>query len=237
MIALVLALASAAAPPPARAWAAHVAGGVILAGPAFTGASRFTLFAEEATVATRHEAQAGPVFEAGVWRALSPRLGITLTATRDRRDAGGAFTAALPHPLYLGRPRTAEGALPGGTRRETAVHLGLAWSQPMGGWTARVSAGPSWLRAEADLAEDMATGEAYPYDTVRVTSVRTSSERGGAVGGHAAVHLERRLADRVAAGVTGRYARASVGLGAGARSARVTAGGFSAAFGIGLYFR
>jgi hypothetical protein len=235
-LAIALAAAAVATPPPEHGWALHAAGGLALAGPAFTGTSRFTLFAEEATLSTRRQAEAGPVFEAGLWRAVSRRLGIALTATRDRRDDGGVFSAALPHPLYLGRPRTAEGVLPGGVRRETAVHLGLAWSPARGEWTARVSAGPSWLRAEADLAEDAATTESYPYDAVDVTTVRSSAVRGDALGGHAAVSLERRLGTRFAAGAGARWSRASVDLGAGARSARVTAGGLSASFGVRVYF-
>ena len=240
LAALALAVApAAAAEAPGHRWAVHAAGGVVLAGPAFTGDSRFTLFAEEATLSTRHEAKAGAVFEAGLRRALSRHFGIALTATRDRRDDGGAFTAALPHPLYLDRPRAAEGALPGGARRETAVHLGLVWSRAFGGWTARVGAGPSYLIAEADLAEEVVTSEAYPYDAVAVTEVRTSPVRGEALGGHAAVGLERRLGGRLAAGAGARYSRAAIDLeagGAAARSARVTAGGFSAAFGIAVYF-
>jgi hypothetical protein len=230
---------AAGAPPAARGWSIHAGGGLALGGPSFDGDSRFTLYAEEATLAARHQPSAGPLFEAGVWRRLSSRLGIALTGAWDRRDAGGAFTAALPHPLYLGRPRTVEGALPEGSRRETGVHLGLVWSRPVGGVTVRVGAGPSFFRAEADLAEEVATAESYPYDTVQVTAVHTSAVRGDAFGGHAAASLERALGARLAVTAGARWARARVDLdaeGTSRRRARVTAGGFSAGLGIRLYF-
>lgn len=233
------ALAQPSRPHAARSFSVHAGGGLALAAPAFTGTSTFTEYAEQGTIATRHQPGAGALVEAGIWRGMTRRFGIAVTVSRERRDAPGTFTISLPHPLYLDRHRAAAGAMPAGTRRETAVHLGLVWSAALGGLTARLGAGPSYVLAEADLADAVAHTDAYPYDAVAVTGLRTSAVRGDALGGHAAVTLERRLGGRFAASAGARWSRASVQLEAGgptARTARVTAGGVTAAFGLRLFF-
>lgn len=223
-------------------WAIHAGGGIALAGSPFSASSTFTEFAEEGLISIRHQPGSGAAFEAGLWRAMSRRLGIALTFTRGRRDVPGTFAATLPHPLYLDRPRRVEGALPAGAQRETAIHFGLAWSVTGGGVTARLTGGPSYMLAEADLVERVEHTDAYPFDSVEVTGVRASAVRGDALGGHAGLTLERRIAGRLAVGVGARWAQATIPLargsatGDGERSARVRAGGIAASGALRLYF-
>ena len=227
-----------------RRWAIHAGGGLALATPGFSASSTFAEFAEEGSISTRNVPQAGPLLEAGVWRATSRRLGVALTVARNRRDAPGTFSAAFPHPLYLDRHRMVDGALPAGAQRETAVHFGLVWSETRAGITARFTGGPSYVLADADLVEQVAHTDEYPFDVVQVTAVRTSPVRGDALGGHAGVTLERLIAGRLAVSAGARWARATIPLarsavpaeGAGERSARLRAGGVTAAASIRLYF-
>lgn len=246
-IVILAAEAGAAPTAPARAemrWAIHGGGGLALPAPAFSASTTFTEFAEEGSIATRQTPRTGPQLEAGLWRGMSRRLGVALTVTRNSRDAPGTFAAAFPHPLYLDRDRRADGALPAGAQRETAVHFGLVWSETRAGITARVTGGPSYMMAEADLVEQVAHTDEYPFDAVRVTGVRTSPVRGDALGGHAGMTLERRVAGRLALGIGARWVRASISLarsaapadGAGERSARLQAGGVTAAASLRLYF-
>lgn len=249
-IAIAIAAAGASAAPsvtrrPADArWAIHAGGGLALAAPAFSAASTFSEFAEEGSISTRNVPRAGPLLEAGVWHAMSRRLGVALTFARNRRDAPGTFSAAFPHPLYLDRHRMVDGALPAGGQRETAVHFGLVWSETRAGITARFTGGPSYVLADADLVEQVAHTDEYPFDVVQVTGVHTSPVRGDALGGHAGITLERRVAGRLALSAGARWARATIPLarsavpaeGAGERSARLQAGGVTAAASIRLYF-
>lgn len=229
-------------PPPPRRWALHLGGGIALASPAFTGSSRFTEFAEQGSIGTRATPRAGGAFEAGLWNGVSRHFGLALAVSAARRDAPGTFSAALPHPLYLDRDRHAEGALPASIQRETALHLGLAWSGAGGGVTARLFAGPSYVIAQADLARAVTHTEAYPYDAVQVTGVRTESVRGDAVGFHAGLALERRLGARMGAGVGARWTRATIDLASGnaasetERQARMKAGGLAAGAALSFYF-
>ena len=187
---------------------------------------------------------AGPQLEAGVWRAVSRRLGVALTVARNRRDAPGTFSAAFPHPLYLDRPRMADGALPAARSARPPSTSGSVWSVTRAGITARLTGGPSYMLAEADLVEQVAHTDEYPFDAVQVTGVRTSPARGDALGGHAGLALERRLARPRGPGRGGALGagdhRARRGAapaeGAGERSARLQAGGVTAAASLRLYF-
>ena len=249
LVAAILAAAVAHAdgaprPTAERRWAIHVGGGLALAAPAFSGSSTFAEFAEQGSISTRNVPRAGPMLEAGVGRALSRRLGVAFTVALNRRDAPGTFSAAFPHPLYLDRPRTADGAAPAGAQRETALHFGLVWSETRAGITARLTGGPSYMFAEADLVEQVGHTDEYPFDAVQVTGVRTSPVRGDALGGHAGLTLERRIADRLAFSAGARWARATIDLARGAvpaagaseRSARVRAGGVTAAAALRVSF-
>jgi hypothetical protein len=247
-IGLVAATGSAAPPvtrPPAeRRWAIYGGGGLALAAPAFSTSSTFDEFAEHGSIETRNTPGNGPQIEAGLWRAVSRKLGVALTVARNRRDAPGTFSAAFPHPLYLDRHRAADGALPAGTQTETGVHFGLVWSETLGGITARFTGGPSYMMAEADLVEQVAHTDEYPFDAVQVTGVRASPVRGDALGGHAGLTLEHRLAGRIALGAGVRWERATISLarsavpaeGTAEGSARLQAGGVTAAASLRLYF-
>lgn len=225
-------------------WAIAVGGGLARAAPAFSASTTFLEFAEEGSITARSVPRSGPHFEGSLWRAMSRRLGVGLSVSRSRREAPGTFSATFPHPLYLRRPRLVEGSLPAGAQRETAIHFGLVWSETRGGITARVSGGPSYMLAEADLVEHVGHTDAYPFDVVQVTDVRTSPVRGDALGGHAGVTLERRIAGRMALCAGARWSRATIPLArravpaedAGERSARVQAGGVTAAASLRLYF-
>jgi hypothetical protein len=221
-------------------WAIHAGGGLAAAGRDFEASARFVEFAEAGTLTTRQRPGSGPAFEAGLSRATASRLAVGVTVSRERRDAPGSFTAHLPHPLYLDRHRAAEGTIDGGARTETAVHMSLSWSRPIGGVTLRLTAGPSYVFAEADLVGAVAHDHEYPYDTVRVTGVRTSSARGDALGGHVAAALERRLSSRLAIDAGARWSRATVRLASGggdeAAEAEVTAGGLVAGLALRVYF-
>lgn len=226
----------------AARWSLHAGGGVALATPAWTANTAFTEFAEPGVIGTDFVPRSGPMFEAGLWHGMSRRMGVALTVTRASRDTPGRFLAELPHPLYVDLPRTATGDVPARPQRETAVHFGLVWSATRGGVTARLSGGPSYFLAEADLVSGLTYTHEYPYDVVRVTAIRASPVRGDAVGGHAGLTLERRIAGRLALSAGARWARATIPLargaadGSGERSARVRAGGITAGGSIRLYF-
>jgi hypothetical protein len=150
-------------------------GGFVPGASDFTGTQTFTEFAEQGRIDAQYHQDAGPVFEIGLGLRLRRRLGLTAAGSFGRRDGTGSFTATLPHPLYFGAFRPASGAIRGTSQREKALHLDLAL---LGGssrlqWSA--FAGPSLIAVRAELVQRIEYTQAYPFDTVTVTIMRSGS--------------------------------------------------------------
>ena len=67
----------------------------------------FNAFAEEGRIDTDYDAGAGPGFEAGIVFNFTRSLGVGLSGGVVSRDTDATYTAQVPHPLFLNRPRTA----------------------------------------------------------------------------------------------------------------------------------
>jgi opacity protein-like surface antigen len=187
-------------------------GGLVPGTRTFSGTRTFTEFAEQGTIEAQYKEDPGPGFEAGVAWRFGKHLGVAAAVSFDRRDEGGTFAAALPHPLYFGAPRRVTGDFGGGSQRETGVHLDLAFR---GGsdrlqWSA--FAGPSLIAVKADLLQQVQYTQAYPFDTVTVTGTPLVTTRGSAVGFNVGGGLDWRVGRRVAIGTQVRFSRATVGL-------------------------
>ena len=212
-------------------------GGFVAGTRTFSGTRTFTEFAEQGNIESQYEEEPGPGFEAGLLWRFGRRLGVSAAVSFDRRDAGGTFAAALPHPLYFGAPRRVTGDFGGGSQRETAVHLDLAF---LGGserlqWSA--FAGPSLIAVEVDLLQRVDYTQAYPFDTVTVTGTPLAPTDGRAVGFNVGAGLDWHVARHLAIGTQVRFSRATVGLEPTATDrVDVDAGGVHLTAGIRLDF-
>ena len=204
---------------------------------AFTEARPFTEFAERGEIDSRYTQGSGPGGEAGLTWLLARRLGIVAAAAFAQRREAGAFSAALPHPLYFGMPRHAEGDFRGKSERETAVHLDLAVLGAAGRLDWSLFAGPSLVGVRADLVSAVEYTQAYPYDRVTVTGAPLVSARGRGLGANAGAALDWRAARRVALGVQARFCRARARLRPLAEDeVDVRAGGLALAAGLRIDF-
>jgi opacity protein-like surface antigen len=187
-------------------------GGFVPGKRTFSGTRTFTEFAEQGRIASQYKEDPGPGFEAGLGWRFGRRLGVSAAVSLDRRDERGTFAAEIPHPLYFGAPRRVTGDFGGGSQRETAVHLDLAF---LGGserlqWSA--FAGPSLIAVKVDLLQPVEYSQAYPFDTVTVTGTPLAVTRGRAVGFNVGAGLDWHVARHVAIGTQMRFSRATVAL-------------------------
>jgi len=187
-------------------------GGFVSGSPRFSGTRTFTEFAEQGRIESQYKEGPGPGFEASLAWKFGRRLGVSAAVSFDRRKEAGSFAATLPHPLYFGVPRRVAGDFRGGTQRETAVHLDLAF---LGGserlqWSA--FAGPSLIGVKADLVQGVAYTQAYPYDAVTVTGTSFERTSGNAVGFNLGAGLDWQLARHAAIGTQVRFSRATASL-------------------------
>lgn len=170
-----------------------------------------TLFAEKGSVATTYSASLSPGLEIGLQHGVRRRLAVRATAGLLQRGRRGAYTARLPHPLYLGAHRVSGGSLDGLSYREAFGHVGLAFTGRGRGLGYTVFAGPSLYAVDAELVDRAATEESYPYDEVTFTLSTLKASR-IAPGAHAGGSLGYSIGRRLALGLEGRYGYGRVAL-------------------------
>jgi opacity protein-like surface antigen len=216
-IAVTMSCASARADSPAPAAAPgrfrlSLQGGFVAGSPSFSGTRTFTEFAEQGRIESQYNGDPGPGFEASLAWKFTRRLGVCAAASFDRRKEAGSFAATLPHPLYFGVPRRATGDFRGGSQRETAVHLDLAFLGGSGRLQWSAFAGPSLIGVKVDLMQQVSYTQAYPFDTVTVTGTPFASTSGNAIGFNVGAGLDWQVARHAAVGSQVRFSRATASL-------------------------
>ncbi len=187
-------------------------GGFVPGSPRFSGTRTFTEFAEQGRIESQYKEDPGPGFEASLAWKFGRRLGVSAAVSFDRRKEAGSFAATLPHPLYFGVPRRTAGDFRGGTQRETAVHLDLAFLGGSGRLQWSAFAGPSLIAVKADLLQRVDYTQAYPFDTVTVTGTSFERTSGHAVGFNLGAGLDWQVARHAAIGTQVRFSRATASL-------------------------
>jgi opacity protein-like surface antigen len=189
-----------------------IQGGFVAGSPSFAGARTFTEFAEQGRIESQYKEDPGPGLEAGLAWKFARRLGVSAAVSFDQRKEAGSFSATLPHPLYFGVPRRTAGDFRGGTQRETAVHLDLAFLGGSGRLQWSAFAGPSLIGVAVDLVQRVEYTQTYPFDTVMVTGTPLARTSGNAVGFNLGAGLDWQLARHAAIGTQVRFSRATVSL-------------------------
>jgi hypothetical protein len=204
--------------------------------PKYSDSRTFTEFTEQGTLDTQYTAKAGPGFEGGVQYNFTSHFGLATSFASASHDASGSYSASLPHPLYLDRPRKVTGDVPGLKYKETVVHSDVVVSGRSGSLRFGGFAGASFFSAKADVVEKIQYTQTYPYDTVQVTGTPLQKAEDSPIGWNAGASLDYALGARFGLGVQGRYSRAKAELAAGQGKVKVDVGGLDLAFGVRIYF-
>ncbi len=204
---------------------------------AFDEKRTFEEFAEAGTIDTRYENQPGPGFEAGLLVRFSRHFGAAASYYASRRDGTARYDAALPHPLYLGKPRAAAGELGGLRYKENAGLLDLVYTTSGGAFDVTLAAGGTLFKVQTDLVRQIHYTQSYPYDTVTVTDVSKASSTANAFGFNVSGGLDYRAGRHFGFGGLVRYLRGTVTLQPSpGNKTRVKAGGLQLAGGVRAYF-
>lgn len=126
----------------------------------------------------------GGVFEIGggfsIWRRLS--IGVSYAHT----GSSGPVTvrAAVPHPIVVGRPRSAEIAAEDLQRSENAVHFRAIWTFPVQSkLDLAFFVGPSIINVSQDLVSGVeVAAEVAPFNQVELTGVKLERGSGTTAG-------------------------------------------------------
>jgi hypothetical protein len=199
-----------------------------------------TEYAEPGTIHTRYEAGPGFGPDVALQVSLFRGLGLLVGYSTVSRDVTGQVEVSRPHPLYLNRPRTASAEISGYGLTQGALHLDLAYARVAGPLDWALFAGATLFQVEADLLQEPAYDEAYPYDELSITATPSTTVTDNPAGFNVGGRLDYRFgrSRRFGAGVQALYSTASVKLKAGndATEARFDAGGLQVGAGLRVYF-
>lgn len=196
----------------------------------------FPVYQEPATVGSAYDVDLGAGFDIGGGAYVWKNVGVGLAFSRFGGGEAARTTASLPHPLLFNAPRTAEVSA---HHAERAVHLQALWTLPVNERVdVTVAAGPSFYTVQRDRVTSVAFSEgAEPFNTVAVTGTTTTRQSESAVGFNIGVDGVYMLTRGVGAGLTLRYASASMDFpGATGGVVDVDAGGLQVAMGLRLRF-
>jgi len=211
-------------------------GGYQLGTQSFTQTISFDQYQEQATIATGYTADKAPGVDVGVQFNAFKHLGFSAAATLYNRDLTGSYTASFPHPLFFDQPRTATGSVTG-KQKETAGHVNVVVFGASGSLDLSAWAGVSFFKVEADVLQNVAYAQSYPYDDVTVTSTPQLKASDSPLGFNVGASVDWRFARNFGFGIQGRYAQATAKFAVpNGTDAEITAGGFQAGAGLRFYF-
>ena len=93
------------------------------------------------------------------------------------RDSPAAvIEATVPHPVFVGFPRSVTGSIDGVARREQALHLQAQYWREFRGLFVRAFAGPTLFRLHHDLVTAISTADGATVDDVTITGHRLTRQ-------------------------------------------------------------
>jgi len=199
----------------------------------------YTEYLETASVDARYATSSAFSPDLGIQTQVFRKLGVYVGFTSTNRDEKGHFTASVPHPLYLDRPRSIEGDLSGYGYKERGFHFDLAFGAASGHFDYAVFAGVSLFAVEADLVDTVRYDQTYPYDSVTLREAPRRVVKNSPTGFNAGGRLDYRFgqAGHFGLGVQLRYSSAKAKLKASETgTVNVDAGGLHVGAGARLYF-
>ncbi len=204
---------------------------------AYASTRSFALYAETARIDSDYTAAAAAGVDAGIELALAPHLGIAIGYASANRTSKVTFTASLPHPLYLDRPRTLSGDASGLRLDESALFADMVLSGRSGPWELQAFAGASRMSLTTDVIDEVRYTENYPFDAVALSGTSKVPVSGRKLGWNGGADIDCHVAPHFGVGVLVRYDRASMQLTppSGA-TLSIDAGGLQVAAGLRLYF-
>lgn len=204
----------------------------------FDASWTFSRYGENGRFEIRNDVdRSGGLFDlsggARIWRNLA--FGIGFSRVKGTTDA--SVSATVPHPLFVGRPRTATASRTDLTHTERAVHFQAVWVMPLRyGIDLAFSAGPSVISLEQSFLTDAEANEVgAPFSQVSLSTTTTEQKKSGA-GFNAGVDVNYMVTPNFGAGLLLRYAGGSIEIPFRSDLATVDIGGFHVGGGLRVRF-
>jgi hypothetical protein len=147
----------------------------------------FTAFsdvlAEGGSIATNYGRNWGVTLDALYVEPIGRSFGIGVGFDYSLRNQHANVTARIPHPFFFNQLRPATFETDALTANQAALSVPVAWI-PKATQKLRivVFGGPTIFRVSQTVVTNVVLGEQYPFDTVRITGVRTTERTGMPIG-------------------------------------------------------
>src|SRR5262245_24762350 len=166
------------------------------------------VFAEAGSIATDYGKRSGVAFDALVAQPIAGPLGVGVGFDYFSRSHDATVDARVPHPFFFNQLPTGTFQTQGLKAQEAALHIPVIWMPPeMGSIKIMIFGGPSIFHISQAVVTDLVLDEQYPYDTLKITGVKTSERTATQFGFHVG-------------GDVGYFFTPSTGIGAGVRYSR-----------------
>lgn len=181
------------------------------------------------------------LFRANVTARLQPHLGFGFGFTRSVSSGSADLTAAVPHPLFVNRPRMVSAELMALGHRENMYHFQAVWFVPLDERIQiQLFAGPSMIRLEQALVTGLTAVDEPPFTLesmtqVALTDVAVEEMAQTGMGFNVGLDFSYMFADHYGVGGFVQYGGGAVDFAIGSGATSVTVGGVQ--FGAGLRFR
>jgi hypothetical protein len=215
-----------------RVWVS-VNGGVQATSNDFSDEFDIERYVETGTVRTEYPVDRGTLIDGGVGVRVWRQLGVGVAVSHVSSSGDASIDARIPHPFFDNRHREVQGTI-GSTRRETDVHVQLAYLVPTRGPLRVVlSGGPSAMNVEQTIVTDIRYAETYPFDTAEFSGAPTRNASKVGIGFNVGADVAWMFTRTIGVGGLVRFAHASVKLDAGNdRRVSVDAGGLQVGGGV-----
>lgn len=174
--------------------------------PAFS-----TAYAEEGTIATDYGKGTGFQLDlmggGRVWRSVGVGVGFSYY----QKQTPAQVTASVPHPFYFNQPRQASFTTQNLKREEIGIYFPVLWMPEFGGPVKiMVFGAPAFYRTELQAVSDASLSEAYPFDTVAITGVTTTTKNGTSFGYNVGVDVAFMIGRTIGVGGAVHYGQAAI---------------------------
>ena len=183
----------------------HALGSLAVGARDFSETRVFREFSEDGRIVSDYSPGRGPGFEGGVQFDLTRRWAVQGALSLQGRDDRAAWSAELPHPLYLNHDREVSGEQGGLRHTESSGHLDLVHTFPGRRFEVALFAGPSYVTVKTELIRAVEYRHTYPFDAVTVTGTPASTHSDSGVGFNGGGALSWKVARRLGLRLQARY--------------------------------
>jgi hypothetical protein len=131
----------------------------------------FVVYGETGTLQSTVTYGSFPIFDITAGARVFGNVSVAVAYHRGGTTGDGTLNASVPHPLFFDRPRAVSETFDDAQRDESATHLQIGYTVPLGDkFDMMIFGGPSFFRVE----QEMVTGLGFleqgpPYTNITVT--------------------------------------------------------------------